>query len=411
MVARLLELPEGIVAKADVVRRDVVRADVHRRDVVELERLLIVPDAVVEAADLEGDVLGSVQREVVGPDARQVSAQIIPQFLAAGRHLVQNHVPELVKHVRVPVAQLEQRHDGFQGRGLRVLLERLLQDEEIVRPESNDGVLEDMSQMRKLQRSLRRRIFASLCPRHGRRRARLHRRVRRRRGRIARFVAQQHEDGDLERGLLLRVVQREAAARGAVQAQRVVVDHDGERPVHRNVRVQLAPELLRVVVALIAGDDHGAAARQRHQVAHRSHGADGHQHRCAAGALPEKLRVPAQDAPKVRRVLVVLGVVVTFVDGSIRERVVQPRDDGRVERVGLRGGARSDGDEALHEATLVDLEDVVAERVEEVVRNDANRVGARVLREDLPAVVERDGLVVDGVEDGEVELAVVDVFF
>mmetsp|Transcript_19331 Transcript_19331/g.66674 ORF Transcript_19331/g.66674 Transcript_19331/m.66674 type:complete len:303 (-) Transcript_19331:289-1197(-) len=118
MVARLLELPEGIVAKADVVRRDVVRADVHRRDVVELERLLIVPDAVVEAADLEGDVLGSVQREVVGPDARQVSAQIIPQFLAAGRHLVQNHVPELVKHVRVPVAQLEQRHDGFQGRGL-----------------------------------------------------------------------------------------------------------------------------------------------------------------------------------------------------------------------------------------------------------------------------------------------------
>ena len=62
-------------------------------------------------------------------------------------------------------------------------------------------------------------------------------------------VSREHERRDLERGLLLRVVQHEPGARGAVEADGVVVHHDREGAVHRDVRVRQTTELLRVVVA------------------------------------------------------------------------------------------------------------------------------------------------------------------
>ena len=59
--------------------------------------------------------------------------------------------------------------------------------------------------------------------------------------------------------LFLGVVEREAAPAGEVRPDGVVIYHHRERPVHRDVGVHQAPELLRVVVSLVSGDDDRSA--------------------------------------------------------------------------------------------------------------------------------------------------------
>lgn len=56
-------------------------------------------------------------------------------------------------------------------------------------------------------------------------------------------------------------MEREAASAGKVRADGMVVDHHRERPVHGDVGVHQAPELLRVVVPLVSRYDHSPEAR------------------------------------------------------------------------------------------------------------------------------------------------------
>ena len=54
-------------------------------------------------------------------------------------------------------------------------------------------------------------------------------------------------------------MKRKAAPAREISPDGVVVHHHGERSVHRDVGVHQAPELLRVVVPLVPGDDDSSA--------------------------------------------------------------------------------------------------------------------------------------------------------
>ena len=127
---------QGVEAQAHVVERNVVFPYRLAGDGVVAEGLGEVADSVEEAAYLEGDVLLLVELGVVRPDAGDAAAEVVAELAGSRSHLVQNRVSELVKHVRVPVAQLEQGDDALQGRVRRVFLDALLHDEEVVGAEA-----------------------------------------------------------------------------------------------------------------------------------------------------------------------------------------------------------------------------------------------------------------------------------
>mmetsp|Transcript_3506 Transcript_3506/g.13862 ORF Transcript_3506/g.13862 Transcript_3506/m.13862 type:complete len:265 (-) Transcript_3506:1160-1954(-) len=196
-VQRDLELPLAVVAETHVVERDVVLANLVARLLVEGERVRVVPDAVVEPPNLEGDVLVFVKNVVVLPHSRDAPSQVCTQLLPTRVECVQNRVSELPEHVGIKIAQLQQGHDGLQAWLRRVLLQALLHHEEVVRTERHDALLKRCPQVRPSERAIAVPRFEMLArPRPG--------------VFVVVLAPSKNEAAHLERRFLLRVVQRES---------------------------------------------------------------------------------------------------------------------------------------------------------------------------------------------------------
>mmetsp|Transcript_208 Transcript_208/g.259 ORF Transcript_208/g.259 Transcript_208/m.259 type:complete len:259 (-) Transcript_208:914-1690(-) len=247
---------------------------------VVLEGRLVVSNAVVDPADLEGDVLVGVQDVVVGPQSRDASAQVVAQLLTTCGSLSQQRVPELEEHIWIPVAELQNGRHRAKRRVGQVLLQTLLQHEEVVGTELVHKVRECSQQVREV-------LVAGLVQLR-QRGAQVH--VWRHLVRtLEEVLRSEHEGTDFQRRFFLRVVQCEAASAGEPRSDGVIIYHEREGAVDCDVRIHQAAELFGVVVALIAGDHQRSVVREGPQVAKGSDGADRHEDGGSVGAVLEVL--------------------------------------------------------------------------------------------------------------------------